>query len=125
VLQTKGVSEAEIAAAQSDPELMKKLILRSFGPESRRPEISNNPMQPGYVAALWNGTTPGADTAPPSTLDPKDRQAGIQSNESVYCRTMHGLCRQQCYGARVGFDTFGPFRACMRTCMHNAGCLDF
>lgn len=70
-------------------------------------------------------TAIGGSYFPKQNFDQSSQQAGITSDKSAYCRAMANICIQECHGVRSGFDTFGPFRACMRTCMHNAGCLDF
>jgi hypothetical protein len=53
------------------------------------------------------------------------QKIGITSDQSIYCRTMRKLCHNQCFEMIFGRDAFGPYRACVRTCMHNAGCFDF
>jgi hypothetical protein len=53
------------------------------------------------------------------------QKVGITSDQSSYCKTMRNICIQECDHTLYGIDTFGPHRACIRTCMHNAGCLDF
>ena len=52
----------------------------------------------------------------------------IHSEHSVYCKTMRNVCIRNCDDElrKPGrFDNFGPFRMCMRKCMHAAGCFDF
>jgi hypothetical protein len=53
------------------------------------------------------------------------QKVGITSDQSSYCKTMRNICIQECDHTLYGIDTFGPHRACIRACMHNAGCLDF
>jgi hypothetical protein len=53
------------------------------------------------------------------------QNVGITSDQSIYCKTMKNLCHNQCVGLALAPDGFGPYRACMRPCMHNAGCFDF
>jgi hypothetical protein len=141
-LRMKGVPEAEIAAAAGNPELLKQLIIQQYGTGS-----------PGFAASARSSSErSGADrsssgesdvdvksdpTLSPSmranigTCSPKpnlghgSEQAGITSDKSVYCRTMRSLCIRECDHTLGGPDSFGAQRACIRTCMHNAGCFDF
>jgi hypothetical protein len=53
------------------------------------------------------------------------QKVGITSDQSIYCKTMKNLCHNECVHLALRPDGFGPYRACMRTCMHNAGCFDF
>ena len=53
------------------------------------------------------------------------QNAGITSDQSIYCKTMKKLCHNECVHLALRPDGFGPYRACMRTCLHNAGCFDF
>jgi len=78
---------------------------------------------PGQYAA---GLVPSRSNFPLSDSNQSDIQsAGITSDQSVYCRTMRNFCIRECEHTLYGTDAFGPHRACIRTCMHNAGCLDF
>ena len=53
------------------------------------------------------------------------QKVGIQSNESIYCRTMRNLCHSECVDLALQRDGIGPYRACVRECMQRAGCFDF
>jgi hypothetical protein len=87
--------------------------------------------------SLWNAAqnlpaqyTAGAAASRPHSPTPNSNQGDIQevgvtSDQSSYCRTMKRLCHSQCVQLALAPDGFGPYRACMRTCMHNAGCFDF
>lgn len=127
----KGVSEADIAAATGNPALMKQLVIQNYGrdrpgfPPSNDRYLANNPIQLNDPSRLLAGLGPDPSPSPPLGPSPPSQQAGITSDESSYCRTMHNICVRQCEGMLRGLDPFGPFRACIRTCMHNAGCLDF
>jgi hypothetical protein len=141
-LRMKGVPETDIAAATGNPELIKRLIMQNYGSG-----FSGTTAQTGLMSDGINiGGSPGDlyddGTAPTRNRGPQNaeiaepyspnqdpnhsfQQAGVTSDKSVYCRTMRGICIRQCEGILGRPDAFGPFRACMRTCMHNAGCLDF
>src|SRR6266702_5990096 len=89
-----------------------------------RTSVPQNPvnMLPGSLRS--NG---GGPYSPIWNLDQDGaiRNVGITSDQSVYCKTMKNLCHNQCVGLALRPDGFGPYRACMRTCMRNAGCFDF
>lgn len=53
------------------------------------------------------------------------QKVGIQSNESIYCRTMRNLCHSECVDLALQRDGIGPYRACVRECMQRTGCFDF
>jgi hypothetical protein len=53
------------------------------------------------------------------------QNVAITSDQSVYCKTMKNLCHSGCVHLALRPDGFGPYRACMRACMRNAGCFDF
>jgi hypothetical protein len=142
-LRMKGVPEADIAAAAGNPELMKQLIIRNFSLGS-----AGAPTRTGYApdgssanggsfgdsyAYVRSAPTLNVDSRGTAIAEPyspkqnsnQSQQAGITSDKSSYCRTMRNICIRECEGILGGPDAFGPFRACMRTCMHNAGCFDF
>jgi hypothetical protein len=73
----------------------------------------------------YAGTTSGPNNPTLNSNQSDIQQAGVTSDKSVYCRTMRNLCHQQCFDLIFGRDAFGPYRACVRTCMHAAGCFDF
>jgi hypothetical protein len=80
-----------------------------------RPAVQDSPVQYAVGAP-----------EPTSNSNQNDIQkVGITSDQSVYCKTMKNLCHNECVGLAFGRDAFGPYRACVRTCMHNAGCFDF
>jgi hypothetical protein len=73
----------------------------------------------------YAGTTSGPFNPTLNSDQSVIQQAGITSDKSVYCRTMRNLCHQQCFNLIFGRDAFGPYRGCVRACMHAAGCFDF
>jgi hypothetical protein len=85
---------------------------------------ANNSVQANDPSGLFAGPRLGPGSGWPQGLGSPRQQAGITSDQSSYCRKMHDICIRQCE-VSPGLASFGPFRACIRTCMHNAGCLDF
>ncbi len=80
----------------------------------------------GLPAQYSAGTAATGPYPPVSDFNQSDIQkAGITSDQSTYCKTMKNLCHRQCFDMIFGRDAFGPYRACVRACMHNAGCYDF
>lgn len=72
-----------------------------------------------------HGGSAAFGTCSPASDQVGIRKVGITSDQSSYCKTMKNLCHNQCFGMVFGRDAFGPYRACVRACMHNAGCFDF
>lgn len=68
--------------------------------------------------------------AAPSAPPPKSDSTGLQkigtlNGLSGWCRLMKIKCHNECINMIYGRDAFGPYRACVRQCMQNAGCYDF
>jgi hypothetical protein len=142
-LRMKGAPEADIAAATGNPELIKRLIMQNFSPGSAGAPARTGSAPDGSSAggSSFGDSYAYVRSAPTLNVDPRgtaisgpyppkqnsnqSQQAGITSDKSSYCRTMRNICIRECEGILGGPDAFGPFRACMGTYMHNAGCFDF
>ena len=82
------------------------------------------------TSAVPGTVLPNNGVGPHSPISNFDQDAGIRnvgitSDQSIYCRTMSKLCHNECVHLALRPDGFGPYRACKRACMHNAGCYDF
>jgi hypothetical protein len=92
---------------------------------SLRPDLAQD--QQEYPGQVQLTTAPQAPAPTPSLWPPPTHLPNTSDNINLTpeCAAVWRVCHENCLGSRVGFDTFGPYRRCVRECMNANGCFDF